>query len=508
MWDEGYTSEVNYTSGYYSELSPNLIKFALLACGIDHGIAESPDYLELGFGQGLSLNIHAATNPGQFCGNDFNPGQVVNAREMASAMGKPLALFEDSFEELASRCDLPEFDVIALHGIWSWVSAKSRAAIVEIARKSLKPGGVLYISYNVMPGWSPAWPMRMLLAEHARREGAGTLFDKVDQALDFVEQMMGANAAYFEQNPRLAARLELMKKQDRAYLAHEFFNADWDPMPFARVAEQLGEAKLTFAGSASVLDNLPVFSIPAAAQPILQAIKDPIMRQTARDFFVSQQFRRDLFVKGPRTITSPDYARRTARQRFVLLGDPQVPPAKVTTSIGDVDLRADLVRLVTQVLAASPDGMASLAELAASPELGEFGRAQIWDMLVVLTGAGYVAPLSASSTADRDAAASKSLNALLLDRAEAGCGVDYLAAPRLGTGIAVTRIEQLFMRALEAKQKDPAGWVGKLLADQNELLIVEGETIKDAARTLAELGRMYAEFKGRKAALLKRLGAC
>ncbi len=163
MWNEGYTSEINYTSGYYSELSPTRIRLALLACGIDHSIDQSPEYLELGFGQGLSLNINAATNSGKFSGTDFNPGQVANARELASAMGKPIKLFEDSFEELAQRNDLPQFDIIALHGIWSWINNSARAAIIELARKSLKPGGALYISYNVTPGWSPAWPLRILL---------------------------------------------------------------------------------------------------------------------------------------------------------------------------------------------------------------------------------------------------------------------------------------------------------------------------------------------------------
>ena len=76
-----------YTYGYYPELSPTRIRLALLACGIDHSISDDPEYLELGFGQGLSLNINAATNSGTYWGTDFNPGQVANAREFANSMG-------------------------------------------------------------------------------------------------------------------------------------------------------------------------------------------------------------------------------------------------------------------------------------------------------------------------------------------------------------------------------------------------------------------------------------
>ena len=173
MWNAGYTSEINYTSGYYPELAPGRLKLALLSCGIDHSVPDSPNYLELGFGQGLSLAINSATNSGTFAGTDFNPGQVANARDLAAAVGKPITLLEDSFEEFAARADGDQYDIIALHGIWSWINDAGRAAIVEIARHMLKPGGIFYISYNVTPGWSPAWPLRTLISEYAKREAHG-----------------------------------------------------------------------------------------------------------------------------------------------------------------------------------------------------------------------------------------------------------------------------------------------------------------------------------------------
>lgn len=506
MWNEGYTSEINYTSGYYSELSPTRIQLALLACGIDHSVGENPDYLELGFGQGLSLNINAATSSGHFFGTDFNPGQVANARELARSMGKNIALLENSFEELAQRTDLPQFDIIALHGIWSWISAGSRAAIIELARKSLKPGGAFYISYNVTPGWSPGWPLRILLSEYAKREGAGTILDKVDSSIQFVEKVIGANAAYFVQNPQLAKRLEGIKKHDRSYVAHEYFNAHWDPMPFAQVADQLSEAKLSFAASASILDNLPSISIPAAAHELLQSIKDPVMRETTRDYFVNQQFRRDIFVKGPRNMAPYDHGKRIEKESFMLLGDPEKCPTKVATAIGEADLSAKFYPPVVKALAAFPNATASVADLMTVKELSAFNRAQIWEVLLVLTGAGFVAPVSKSTTPDEDVAASRSLNAHLMERADAGAGVDYLAAPQLATAISVPRIEQMFIRAILAKAKDPAEIVSQTLADQGQYLIVDGAAIEDKAKTKVELTRMLNDFKANRADMLQRLG--
>ncbi len=508
MWHQGYTSEVNYTYGYYNELSPTRIQLALLACGIDHSISDNPTYLELGFGQGLSLNINAATSSGTFYGTDFNPGQVANARELADVMGKQMILLEDSFEELAARDDLPQFDIIALHGIWSWISEAGRQAIVDIALRHLKPGGAFYMSYNVTPGWSPGIPLRILMAEYAKREAGGALVDRINGSLEFVEQVMGAGAAYFDQHPMLKQRLEQIKGQDRSYLAHEYYNADWHPMPFSKAADHLAQAKLTYAANASIIENLAAISLPASALPILQAIRDPIMRETTRDYFVNTQFRRDIFVKGPRFMAVTDHGKRLEKERFVLLGDPEKCPEKVATVIGEAELRADIHRPVTAALATFPDATASIGELMQIKELSAINRGQIWESLLILTGAGFVAPVSTSTTPDDDAAASRALNAELLERAALGIGVEYLAAPLIGSAIQVGRIEQLFIKAMAAKEKDPVEWVQNLLASQNQLLIVAGETINDPDKSRTELQRMFAEFKEQREPVLRRVGAC
>jgi hypothetical protein len=47
-----------------------------------------------------------------------------------------------------------------LHGIWSWVSEDNRQIILDFIDRKLKPGGVLYLSYNTQPGWSAFMPLR------------------------------------------------------------------------------------------------------------------------------------------------------------------------------------------------------------------------------------------------------------------------------------------------------------------------------------------------------------
>src|SRR5208283_2524002 len=128
-WTSGYVSDVDYTYGYYRELSPPLLSLALLNRGVIASLDRPLRYLEIGYGQGLSLNIHAAACPGEFWGTDFNPAHAGNAKEMAEASGSGARVFDLSFAELAARDDLPEFDVIGVHGIWTWVSDENRTII-------------------------------------------------------------------------------------------------------------------------------------------------------------------------------------------------------------------------------------------------------------------------------------------------------------------------------------------------------------------------------------------
>ena len=87
-----------------------------------------------------------------------------------------------------ARDDLPAFDIIALHGLWSWVSAENRRAIVEIMRRRLKVGGACYISYNTLPGWAMGMPLRHMMTLHGTR-------------------LAEAGGGYFAANPAAKSRL-------------------------------------------------------------------------------------------------------------------------------------------------------------------------------------------------------------------------------------------------------------------------------------------------------------
>jgi predicted O-methyltransferase YrrM len=218
-WTEGYVSDVEYPVQFCNEQSPAHLSFACLLNGWEPVDISKPfTYFELGFGRGVTATVLAAANPqGAFYATDFNPAHVTGAQELAaSGQLSNLTLLESSFAELAAgKVDgLPQFDFITMHGVWTWVNAENRAHIVEFIRRYLKPGGIVYLDYNALPGRSSELPLQRMLLEYAGLSSNRSDV-RIHEAAAFAERMSAAQADYFTQTPNLVPRLEELRHSDR-----------------------------------------------------------------------------------------------------------------------------------------------------------------------------------------------------------------------------------------------------------------------------------------------------
>jgi len=251
-WTAGYASDIEYTAGFYKEQGPAYLNFVCILNGIEPVPLDKPfTYFELGFGRGLTVSLLAAANPhGQFYAADFNPGQVAGARDLAArAELHNLTLYEASFEELAAGKEaLPQFDFITLHGIYTWVTGENQQHIVDFIARYLKPGGIVYLSYNAMPGWAAALPLQRLLVEFG--EAFPNRSDiELKGAANLVERMQAAGASYLAAHPGLKQRLDMLKTSNPNYLVHEYMHKHWEPLYHADVARAgAGQARIRRLG--------------------------------------------------------------------------------------------------------------------------------------------------------------------------------------------------------------------------------------------------------------------
>lgn len=320
-WSDGYVTEVDYTYGFYREMAPSSIRFALMAAGIESPPLDKFTYCELGFGQGAGLNLLAAANPqGDFWGTDFNPAHAAGAMQLAKAAGLTnLHAFDDSFEQFAAR-SLPQFDFIALHGVWSWVGSDNCKHIVDFIHRHLKVGGVVYISYNTLPGWTHALPMRGLLSQFVEYQTAPAdpMASRLDAALRLLADLSDIPGSYFKATPQLADRIKALQGQDRNYLAHEYLNRHWTPVFFSEMVDCLAQAKLTFGAHANPLNCIDILNHTKELQAVLDKITNPTFKEQVRDMGINQAFRRDLFVRGPRKLSRQDQVAGLLDTRFAL----------------------------------------------------------------------------------------------------------------------------------------------------------------------------------------------
>lgn len=507
-WTSGYVADIGYTFGYYTELNPLRIRLAFLNAGLvppNVGTA-----CELGFGQGMSTNLHAAASLVHWAGTDFNPAQAGFAQELARISGSGAQLFDEAFEQFCTRTDLPEFDYIGLHGIWSWISDSNRKVIVDFIRRKLKVGGVLYISYNTQPGWAAMVPMRDLLTQHAEvlgAEGAG-IVNRIDSALTFVEQLLQANPTYARANPQIAERIKKIKEQDRHYVAHEYFNLDWQPMAFAKMGEWLKPAKLNWACSANYLDAIDAVNLSAEQQTLLKSIPDDMFRQTVRDFCVNQQFRKDYWVKGARKLSPLEQAELLRAERVVLAQQRADVSLKVTGSLGEATMQEAVYAPILDALA--DHKVKSLAQLEIGLKEKNINFSQILQAVLVLSSTGAILPVQTDSNIAKVKERTQTLNKYLMHKARASSELNYLASPLSGGAIVVPRFHQLFLLAL--KQKDSkeaaqlANFVWQILATQGQRLVKEGKALTTAEENIAELTQQATEFLAKHMPVLKALG--
>jgi SAM-dependent methyltransferase len=505
-WTAGYVADIGYTFGYYQELNPLRARLAFLNAGLVP--PETGVHCELGYGQGMSTNIHAAATGSTWYATDFNPAQAAFAQELAIASGGNAHLTDEAFADFCTRTDLPEFDSIGLHGIWSWVNDENRIVIVDFIRRKLKVGGVLYISYNTQPGWAAMTPMRDLLTEHSEVMGiAGQgIVNRIDGALEFADKLLATNPSYLKDNPIVAERFKSMKAHNRNYLAHEYFNRDWLPMPFSKMAQWLEPAKVGFACSADYLAHIDAVNLTADQQALLKEIPDAIFQQTVRDFMVNQQFRKDYWVKGGRKLNQLEQTESFRTQKVMLSTNRADVSLKVSGALGEAAMLEAVYNPILDALANYKPQTLGQLEQALKDKNIAFG--QLTQAVLVLAGSGSLMAVQDESLIAKAKPQTDKLNACLMDKCRSRLDINHLASPVTGGAITVHRFQQIFLLALSKGNKLPIEWAQftwQILTAQGQKITKEGKTLETPEENLAELNLQATAFATKHLPIIKEL---
>ena len=491
-WTAGYTSDIQYTAGFYREQSPAHLNYVCLLNGYESIALDRPyTYCELGCGRGLTSIVLAASNPmGEFYAVDFNPAHIAGAQDMSSAAKiANLHLIEKSFEELAAGhvADLPQFDFITLHGIYTWVTAQSRQHIVQFIARHLKPGGVVYVSYNAMPGWSMALPLQRLLLEHAEL-ATGRSDAQMKSAAAFLHQLDAAQAGYFQANPGLRPRLNMLANGNVNYLVHEYLHQDWQPLYFADVARDLAHAKLDHVGSAELAFAYPPLFFTPDKLDLINGSPDAVFRETVKDYLLNTSFRKDVFVRGKRSMPALRQKECLQALQVVLLVPDHEINLKLKTGNTEINARPDIFQPVIDAIGRGAKTVLELSQLPAMQALPPGTTSQVASLLVASGQAAiYTARQSGApvETAQR-------LNRLLASQARYVDDIQVLASPLLGSGMTVSYPELLMYSVLveDTGPRDAlqlAQQVWDIMQEGGRRMVRDAKPVQDSSENLAEL---------------------
>lgn len=490
-WTSGYISDIEYTAGYYQEQNPLLLSFVAMVNGYEPPpLNKKFTYFELGFGRGETVNLLAAAHPqGRFYAADFNPAHVAGATALAEAAGlENLTLLENSFADLAAGAvELPQFDYITLHGIYTWVTPENRRFIVDFVARYLKPGGVVYVSYNAMPGWTTTLPLQRLLVEY------GDAFPnrsdiQIGHATEFVQKMVDAKAAYFSSGGVLQTRLDGLRKYNRSYLVHEYMHKHWHPMYHADVARDFADAKLDFIGTGDLPEAYPSLYLSEEKQQLIDTFPDPAMRETMKDYCQNTSFRKDIYIRGARQLEPLRRKQLLKRMGLALIVTRDDVKVTMSLGIGEVTAKAELCLPICDALARKPHTLGQLAELPALQDRSFEDVVQLAALLV----ASKQAVLFNLDCAEQDGAQAKRMNLAMSAKTRYSDEFNNLCSGMTGGALSADYVARLVYWliagehvAAEASALAKAGWV--VMKTQGRHMVKEGVHLADDADNEAEL---------------------
>ena len=494
-----YVDGIEYTRNYFGELNPVKARYIFTHLGL--AFPKVGTACELGFGQGVSVNMHAAASVTQWYGTDFNSQHLAFAQKIANAYEKPAQLFDQAFEQFCQRSDLPDFDLIALHGIWSWVSHENHQIILDFINKKLKLGGVVYISYNTQLGHLKEMPLRDLWLQHSQRISPSgmDIKQRINDALQFTEKLMQLDSVFVKQNPWSKNYVEKLKSRSREYIAHEYFNGHWFLNSFGEMANQLSNAQLQYGGSANYYDNLLSTRLPKEQTQFLQAIADPIFKEVVFDLLSNNGFRKDYWVKGLKATTPETRAELLRAQRFVRIQPPGEFSYQVNTGTRVINMNRDFYgRMIDAFSDFQPKSLLALEALFQG-EGTSFNS--IADACFVLCGANLIEAVQSDEQINQAKANTEKLNRYLLAQAKHNRELNYLASPLTGGGFLVPHGHRLFLLAiLEGDSAEPvtptslAQFVWTILSAKNQKVIKQGQVLQTPEENLAELSEQAQKF--------------
>jgi len=493
-----YTTDVVYPSAFGAFQSPIHLAHAAWLGGRQAVDVCGPfRYVDLGCGSGLTLCVLADCYPqAEFVGIDLNPTHIANARGLADdAKLTNVKFHEASFSELSSL-GLPQFDFIALAGIYSWLSPDLRNACLGFAKKHLTADGALFLHYAALPGNAQIDALYTMIRE-AANFAEGDSVARYQTAIGRIQILRDAGALFFRQNPHATAWLQSIVKDDPRSMAHEVLNTQRNSLSVRDVSDEAAHFGLRFVANGQIELNDFELTMPAMARAEITGA-DPVYAQFMLDTMRAANSRMDILMRsGAQTIETP------APDLWIdrLTTGPLLAERAELSKRAATDLALDVYGSVLDCVNGKPVRLRELAcRVSPSPSLS--AEMAIKRLLALKLIHLQRMPFASGSSTGTPKLAS-ALNQLLLEERIDYAGALPLASPVVGTQILLPPEDRLVLLFLIGGDFHHA-WAR--LSRSGQVIKLGGAPIKNAMALKAAAENRATAIGHRVVEHLTRLG--
>ncbi len=286
--------EVRYPGKFYPQASPDRLGTLATLYGLEPAPVDKCRVLELGCGEGGNVIPLAYVFPNsRILGVDLSRSAVEYGQGLIQRLGLKNAELR-ALDIMEFSPDAGKFDYIIAHGILSWVPEPVRQQMLEICAHHLAPKGVVYISYNTMPGGYLRNYPRDLMRFHTKFISDPTA--KTKEARNVIDFVISAI-------PAPTIERELLKREMKPYEGKDFFLyhdllADVnDPIYFLDFMDAASKCGMQYV-SESNLSFMRTANFPDNIRQQLDNMQDRLMREQYMDFIHGRRFRQTILCRA------------------------------------------------------------------------------------------------------------------------------------------------------------------------------------------------------------------
>lgn len=292
--------EVAYPAMIHRQSHPEQIASKAFLLGLSPPPPQRCRVLELGCGDGANLAAMAVLYPeSTYVGIDLSGAAIARGQALIAEAGlTSVRLHAGSLTEIDASWGT--FDYIIAHGVYSWVPAPVREAVLRVAGELLAPQGVAFISYLALPGAH----LRELVRTIARFHTSSTLDpeQKVRGGISIIGFLGRASTENGLYQQVLRAEFDKLRNRPDGGFYHDELSDISTPFLLTEFCADARKHGLDFLTDAEYVES-PAYALTDEAEEALAPLKsNRILLEQYYDFAHGRRFRQTLLCRAGQAV--------------------------------------------------------------------------------------------------------------------------------------------------------------------------------------------------------------